>query len=1395
MAALLAVIVVVACGLRVTNLDWDRGSHLHPDERFLTLVNEEISAPDGPAEYFDTARSPLNPANNDEWYVYGTAPLFLTKAVGTWLHDGAATGAQPARAVVVGLDRMGVDLLDRDGEPTFDGGYDSERIGRLLSALIDTLTALAVFELARLAGGRRAGLAGALVWATSVLAIQHAHFFVMEPLLVLATASVLVAAAHVALGRGRVVLALGAVAAGVAGASKVNGLLVVAVLVAAVMWKHYATVGTQRPTRRRRDAAIDVAIVAAFAFVTFRVLQPYAFDGLFSLDGGWLEAVRELSALQGGGDSPINVQWADRVPVIEPLWHLVRFGFGIPATVLVGAGVAGLVRNRRWTAWRNEPVRVLLVGWVLLCGLIVLPRWVTTMRYMLPAYPALAALAGIGAARLLRERGWIRWVAPALLAACVLWALAFTNGVYLREHPRITAAEWMVRNAPDGSVLSVDEWDDGLPFTPDDVAEKGFTSVVFTPFDTESPDDVRRLAADLDRVDYVVQSSDRVTGVIDRVPARYAPVLRYQRALEDGSLGFEPVATFATGPSLFGVGIDDTGSEEAFRVYDHPTVRIWHKSAAFSLVDALEVLQPDRAAASVHVPLDEAAANGLMLRRGAATDPGVSTGSTFDEVFWDRLPLAPLWWLAWWELTAFAALGWSARLFRTLPDRGIGLAKVLGPMAVVIPLWSAVAWGAVRFSAVTAAVATLSAVVVGWGVPRWRREALALLCTHRRAVVTVEVVTLVVFAAVLALRAAVPDLWFHPSGGEKPFETAFFTSVARTSKLPPGDPWYSGGAMNYYYGGWFSMAVPTRLLGIPPEVALNLAIATAASLVGAASFSVGSALGALGRRVRDVPRTGLLAGLLAVGSLLVLGNLDTLRRLPDGMGEFDWWAVSRLNPSTTDINEFPAWSVLFGDAHPHLLALPVLIVVVAALVAYVARPCAALAVLVGVGLAWVRIGHTWDLPVLTVLTVAAVLLGAARATGDTRQRYLRALGHLLAVGIVATVVARPYVRVTEVFDRGFTLAAARTPPVAFLVQYGIPLAIVGLFLGRAALRARRSGRLSPVLGSPGILAGAMAIAAGAVVVATGLRGPVVGLALVVVAATLVSAVADLRSGRLGRGLAASLVAAGVGLAALPEVLVVINDLGRQNTVFKFGYTAWVLIALGSAAMAADLVATGSSGRVGWLRAAVVMVVVPGLLFWPAVVPTRVDARFAPLGPTLDGRAWLHHGPVEVEANGVPSIDVTADEPLIGWLRAHGRNGETLVEATGPPYTWVGRISVATGLPTVIGWTTHETQQRRVYADTIDQRAAAVDDLYRMADDERARRILATYRPAYVVVGTVEHALGDPAAIEGLAELPGLDPAFSDGDAVIYRVDLQRIDRELARMDATSIRAGADGGSD
>src|SRR5687768_14432587 len=50
----LIVILVLAIALRTRGLNWDEGEHLHPDERFLTMVETAIRLPNSLGQYFDT---------------------------------------------------------------------------------------------------------------------------------------------------------------------------------------------------------------------------------------------------------------------------------------------------------------------------------------------------------------------------------------------------------------------------------------------------------------------------------------------------------------------------------------------------------------------------------------------------------------------------------------------------------------------------------------------------------------------------------------------------------------------------------------------------------------------------------------------------------------------------------------------------------------------------------------------------------------------------------------------------------------------------------------------------------------------------------------------------------------------------------------------------------------------------------------------------------------------------------------------------------------------------------------------------------------------------------------------------------------------------------------------
>src|SRR6266571_1496473 len=89
--AVLAVILLVAAAFRLYGLEtWDSDTHQHPDERFLTIVASQVSVPPSIGDYFNTARSTLNPyATGQDRYAYGQLPLTLTRIVAEWTGRGS----------------------------------------------------------------------------------------------------------------------------------------------------------------------------------------------------------------------------------------------------------------------------------------------------------------------------------------------------------------------------------------------------------------------------------------------------------------------------------------------------------------------------------------------------------------------------------------------------------------------------------------------------------------------------------------------------------------------------------------------------------------------------------------------------------------------------------------------------------------------------------------------------------------------------------------------------------------------------------------------------------------------------------------------------------------------------------------------------------------------------------------------------------------------------------------------------------------------------------------------------------------------------------------------------------------------------------------------------------
>ncbi|HEV8267804.1 MAG TPA: hypothetical protein VGR00_06210, partial [Thermoanaerobaculia bacterium] len=275
----LGAVALLALGLRLYGLNWDSGTHLHPDERFLTIVGSAIELP-APGEYFDTARSPANPHNvGQSFYVYGTLPLFLFRAV------GVATGNSSYAGLVT--------------------------VQRAISAVADTVTVLLVallaFRLAPVGKERKAAFLGALLYSFLPYAIQNAHFGTVDALGAMFVAAAM--ATTFAPGAATLARAFGLGAAlGAAAACKPN--LVAYAAVPALAWLF---------SEERKVRAFGLLAVAALsAAIVFRVAQPYAFvgPGFFGLvpNPKWLENLAQLKGLLSLDSwyAP-GVQWVDRV--------------------------------------------------------------------------------------------------------------------------------------------------------------------------------------------------------------------------------------------------------------------------------------------------------------------------------------------------------------------------------------------------------------------------------------------------------------------------------------------------------------------------------------------------------------------------------------------------------------------------------------------------------------------------------------------------------------------------------------------------------------------------------------------------------------------------------------------------------------------------------------------------------------------------------------------------------------------------------------------------------------------------------------------------------------------------------------------------------------------------
>ncbi len=325
-----------------------------------------------------------------------------------------------------------------------------------------------------------------------------------------------------------------------------------------------------------------------------------------------------------------------------------------------------------------------------------------------------------------------------------------------------------------------------------------------------------------------------------------------------------------------------------------------------------------------------------------------------DALFWSLSQKETYVWWAAVLLVGLVSFPLTFAFFRFLPDRGYAFTKPVGLILLGYILWIGATVGIFPNSRLTIALILVGLAAASIFVAFRRRDELwAFIRSRWGYILLVEALFAVALTVAISLRSYVAEIMWI----EKPMDFAFLNGILRSDSFPPEDPWLAGHTNPMYIFGHIMVAALTKLTGLSSAITFNLGLALAAALAAVAVFGLVHNL----LIVRARPHTAVLFGLVAVGLLLVLANMEGVFELfrrhgignqgfyglldingldgpvdckqnPGNCTEWyptewlaTWWRATRM-ATNDDWREFPFFTFLMGDLHAHTLSIPFVLV-------------------------------------------------------------------------------------------------------------------------------------------------------------------------------------------------------------------------------------------------------------------------------------------------------------------------------------------------------------------------------------------------------------------------------------------------------------------------------------
>lgn len=575
---------------------------------------------------------------------------------------------------------------------------------------------------------------------------------------------------------------------------------------------------------------------------------------------------------------------------------------------------------------------------------------------------------------------------------------------------------------------------------------------------------------------------------------------------------------------------------------------------------------------------------------------------------------------------------------------------------------------------------------------------------------------------------------FNPglSGTEKYMDFGFMKIMERSDYMPPQDLWQSGVELNYYYVGQFVGTFLSKLSGIGVEYGYNLFLMTIAGLSFALVYSlVRSCFEQLTfEKLKTVRPFAVAAGLISAVAVVFAGNVHYIvygllrpwLQKFTGVEVTSYWFPDATryigyNPDVKDktIHEFPCYSFVLGDLHAHVINIIFVVTVLGILFAWllyrkdlmksgreyslVKEIFSPYIILIGFFIGFFHTTNFWDYPIYYVVSGAVILFSNIVLCNFNKYTWIMTAIHGVLVFAIGTIVCLPFTLAFHQISTEIKLCEQHSLWYQLAILWALPMIIVVVYIGNMIYRNAKAGLLKK----------------------TGKVNVISGFFASMKAADLFMFVLGLCA---------------IGLTFMPEVIYVKDiyegEYSRANTMFKLTYQAYIMygIVIGYALTKLVIQGKGIIKRFSILAFAVWLVTV-------GYFNQSIDSWF--------GGHESRDNYQGLDATAFVENDNEADYEGAGWLNENVDDLEIVLEANGDSYTYYNRVSVLTGLPTVMGWHTHEwlwqswqSDDGMGVPDSVNERINDVSSFYTTTDASLAQSIIDKYDISYIYIGSCEY---------------------------------------------------------